>query len=46
MLRTLCPDALFVFEDCSRRSKVSVDLTVEVIPIRDDYECPVAGELS
>ena len=36
VLRTLCPDALFVFEDCTRRSKVPIDLPVEIIPIRDD----------
>jgi hypothetical protein len=44
MLRTLCPKAFLVFEDRTRRGEVAIDLSIKVIQMRNNYECPVAGE--
>src|SRR5437867_1810870 len=46
MLRTLRSDALLIFKDCSCRSKVSVDLAVEIIPICNYQKCPISGQLA
>src|ERR1700726_1225226 len=46
MLGALCPNTLFLLDDRTRRCKVAIDLAVQILAIRDDEECPVAGDFS
>lgn len=45
MVRTLRPDPGFFLDHCAGQSEIPINLAVQIVPIRDDQECPVAGEL-
>src|SRR5207244_4223253 len=45
MIRTLCPNSLLFLNHCARRCEIAVYLTIQILSICHDEECPVPGEL-